>query len=55
MGTSMLADREAGRLQQWDIRNWVIIRKHAPTASRHRSAMCWCHCSRRPVTAADSR
>jgi 2-dehydropantoate 2-reductase len=27
MGTSMLADREAGRLQEWDIRNGVIIRK----------------------------
>ena len=27
MGTSMLADREAGRPQEWDIRNGVIIRK----------------------------
>ena len=27
MGTSMLADREAGRRQEWDIRNGVIIRK----------------------------
>jgi len=27
MGTSMLADREAGRAQEWDIRNGVIIRK----------------------------
>jgi 2-dehydropantoate 2-reductase len=26
MGTSMLADREAGRPQEWDIRNGVIIR-----------------------------
>jgi 2-dehydropantoate 2-reductase len=31
MGTSMLADREAGRAQEWDIRNGVIIRK----ARRH--------------------
>ena len=31
MGTSMLADREAGRPQEWDIRNGVIIRK----ARRH--------------------
>jgi 2-dehydropantoate 2-reductase len=27
MGTSILADREAGRPQEWDIRNGVIIRK----------------------------
>jgi 2-dehydropantoate 2-reductase len=27
MGTSMLADREAGRPMEWDIRNGVIIRK----------------------------
>jgi 2-dehydropantoate 2-reductase len=27
MGTSMLADREAGRPQEWDLRNGVIIRK----------------------------
>ena len=27
MGTSMLADREAGRPQEWDIRNGVIIRR----------------------------
>jgi 2-dehydropantoate 2-reductase len=27
MGTAMLADREAGRPQEWDIRNGVIIRK----------------------------
>lgn len=27
MGTSMLADREAGRPLEWDIRNGVIIRK----------------------------
>jgi 2-dehydropantoate 2-reductase len=27
IGTSMLADREAGRPQEWDIRNGVIIRK----------------------------
>src|SRR6202034_1392312 len=27
MGTSMLADREAGRPQEWEIRNGVIIRK----------------------------
>jgi 2-dehydropantoate 2-reductase len=27
MGTSMLADREGGRPQEWDIRNGVIIRK----------------------------
>jgi 2-dehydropantoate 2-reductase len=27
MGTSMLADREAGRSLEWDIRNGVIIRK----------------------------
>jgi 2-dehydropantoate 2-reductase len=27
MGTSMLADREAGRAQEWDIRNGVMIRK----------------------------
>ncbi|WP_343572659.1 oxidoreductase [Mycobacterium sp.] len=27
MGTSMLADREAGRPQEWDVRNGVIIRK----------------------------
>ena len=27
MGTSMLADREAGRPQEWDIRNGVIVRK----------------------------
>jgi 2-dehydropantoate 2-reductase len=27
MGTSMLADREAGHPQEWDIRNGVIIRK----------------------------
>lgn len=27
MGTSMLADSEAGRPQEWDIRNGVIIRK----------------------------
>ena len=27
MGTSMLADREAGRRQEWDIRNGVIVRK----------------------------
>ncbi|MGH3967036.1 MAG: oxidoreductase, partial [Mycobacterium sp.] len=27
MGTSMLADREAHRRQEWDIRNGVIIRK----------------------------
>jgi 2-dehydropantoate 2-reductase len=27
MGTSMLADREAGRRQEWDLRNGVIIRK----------------------------
>ena len=30
MGTSMLADREAGRPQEWDIRNGVIIRKARP-------------------------
>ncbi len=34
MGTSMLADREAGRAQEWDIRNGVIIRK----ARAHRIA-----------------
>jgi 2-dehydropantoate 2-reductase len=34
MGTSMLADREAGRTQEWDIRNGVIIRK----ARAHRMA-----------------
>jgi 2-dehydropantoate 2-reductase len=34
MGTSMLADREAGRRQEWDIRNGVIIRK----ARAHRIA-----------------
>jgi 2-dehydropantoate 2-reductase len=27
MSTSMLADREAGRPLEWDIRNGVIIRK----------------------------
>jgi 2-dehydropantoate 2-reductase len=27
MGTSMLADRENGRRQEWDIRNGVIVRK----------------------------
>lgn len=27
IGTSMLADREAGRPQEWDIRNGVIVRK----------------------------
>jgi ketopantoate reductase len=27
MGTSMLADRDAGRPQEWDIRNGVIVRK----------------------------
>lgn len=31
MGTSMLADREARRRQEWDIRNGVIVRK----ARRH--------------------
>ena len=30
MGTSMLADREAGRPQEWDIRNGVIVRKARP-------------------------
>ena len=55
MGTSMLADREAGRPLEWDIRNGVIIRKAAPTASRRRSATCWCRCSRRPATAPVSR
>jgi 2-dehydropantoate 2-reductase len=30
MGTSMLADREAGRPLEWDIRNAVIIRKARP-------------------------
>jgi 2-dehydropantoate 2-reductase len=30
MGTSMLADREAGHPQEWDIRNGVIIRKARP-------------------------
>jgi len=30
MGTSMLADREAHRRQEWDIRNGVIIRKARP-------------------------
>jgi 2-dehydropantoate 2-reductase len=27
MGTSILADREAGRLLEWEVRNGVILRR----------------------------
>ena len=44
MGTSMLADREAGRPQEWDIRNGVIIRKARAHGIATPLSECWCRC-----------